>query len=394
VTAALRRARWWIVAALALAATGGGVMAMRRTPTPTAGAAPAVGATPAKASLDLPPAARDANPIATAPVARVKLAADLHVVGSVSHDQDRHALVGPLVPGRVARLRARVGDTVAVGDVLAEIESADVGHAQAAYLAARARARAAQAHADRERDLAAQKISSERDRELAEAQAVSEHAELQAATERLRAFGLGAAELRALDQGQSSGGRVALRAPIAGVVVKRAITLGQAVERATDAFELVDLSRLWILLSLYEKDLPRVRAGQEAEVRADGYPGRVFRGRVAWVNPLVDARTRTADARIELSNPGGALRPGQFVTARIVGDAASAEREVLAVPRRAVQTVEGKTIVFVRGAAGFERRAVDAGATAGEQVEIRAGVHEGDVVVTDGAFFLKSELLR
>jgi cobalt-zinc-cadmium efflux system membrane fusion protein len=290
----------------------------------------------------------------------------------------------------VARLRAGVGDLVRVGQALAEIESAEIGQAQAAYLSARARAQAAQANLSRERELAAQRISSAREREVAEAQAASDVAELRAARERLRAIGLGDAEIEALEKAGGTGGRVPLRAPIAGTVVARTLTLGQAVERATDAFKIVDLRHLWVLLDLYEKDLDRVHAGQKVELRTE--TAEKLSARVAYVNPLVDEKSRTANVRIEIDNPAGKLRPGQFVSARLVGDGAAVE--LLAVPERAVKMVDGKRIVFVKKGAGFERRVVEIGGSGAELVEIRAGLSEGEEVVTDGAFLLKSELLR
>jgi cobalt-zinc-cadmium efflux system membrane fusion protein len=347
------------------------------------------------AVVRLRPDAAARNPVTTTKVARVKMAGDLELVGSVAYDQDHFAVVGPLIDGRVSKLRAAVGDKVAAGQVLAEIESAEVGQAQAAFLSAAARAQAADANAVRERELAAQRVSSTREREAAEAVAVSEAAEVRAAVERLRAYGAGEAELAALKRGQPSGGRVPLRAPIAGTVVARAVTLGQAVERATDAFKIADLSHLWVNLDLYEKDLSRVRAGQEVEVRAEAFPGEVFRGRVAYVVPMIDEATRTAKVRLEFENRQAQLSLGQLVTARIVGDGHRGAPEVLAVPRDAVERVDGRPVVFVaREAGAFQQRAVELGASGGDLVEIRTGLTAGELVAIDGAFLLKSELLR
>jgi membrane fusion protein, heavy metal efflux system len=358
-------------------------------------ASPAAELPSKKDKLSLTATAMQNNPVDTARARKVRLAADLEVVGSVSYDQDHYAVVGPLVGGRVARLRAGVGDAVRAGQVLAEIESAEIGQAQAAYLSARARSLAAQANLARERELAAQRISSEREREVAEAQAASDSAELRAARERLRAFGLADPEIASLDKSGGTGGRVALRAPIAGTVVARMVTLGQAVERATDAFKLVNLAHLWVLLDLYEKDLDRVHAGQKVELRTESLPGEVFHARVAYVNPLVDEKSRTANVRIELENEKGKLRPGQFVTAHLIGDSKFAGGEVIAVPQKALKMVDGKRLVFVRTAdGGFERRTVEIGFSGGDLVEVRHGVAADEEVVTDGAFLLKSELLR
>jgi RND family efflux transporter MFP subunit len=181
------------------------------------------------------------------------------------------------------------------------------------------------------------------------------------------------------------------------VVLQRTVTLGQAVERATDAFKIADTAHVWVDLDLYEKDLPRVHIGEQVEIRADAYPAEIFKGRVAYVVPVVDEATRTAKVRIELPNQSGKLSFGQLVTARLVGDPANVATAVLAVPRAAIQRVDGRSVVFVKGLGkddGFERRVVELGVSTGDQVEVRRGVKVGDLVASDGAFLLKSELLR
>jgi cobalt-zinc-cadmium efflux system membrane fusion protein len=364
----------------------------------TKGAAPPASGPEA---LKVSEAALAKNPITTAPVTRIRIAPDLQVVGSVSYNQNHYALVGPLVSGRVSRLLAGLGDVVRAGQVLAELESSEIGQAQAAYLSAKARATAARANLKRESDLAEKKISSLREQEMAEAQSISEEAELRAAIERLHAYGLNETDIAALDRegrdrrGASGlGGKVPLRAPIRGTVVARHITLGQAVERATDAFKIIDLSQLWVLLDIYEKDLQRVYVGQKVELRTETYPGEVFHARVAHVSPLIDEKTRTANILIEFDNPKGKLRPGQFVAAKLLGDRRQAAVEVLAVPRRAVSSVEGKNVLFIRTPDGFQRRLVEIGLSDGEHVEVKKGIEAGELVAIDGAFLLKSELLR
>ncbi len=356
---------------------------------------PADAGTPqAAGTVTLRPESAAKNPVGTEVVQRTRLASDVEIVGSVTFHPNHHAVVGPLVPGRVARLRANPGDTVKAGQILADIESAEVGAAEAEYISAAARAEAAEVNAKRERELAQQRISSSRDREVAEAEATATRAQRRAAEERLRALGLREVDVEALRKGQLTGGRLPLRAPIEGTVVTRTVTLGQAVERATDAFEIIELSRLWVNLDLYEKDLQRVQPGQRVQLRTESFP-EVLEARVEYIHPLIDPTTRTAAVRLEVDNSAGKLRPGQFVTARILGDPRLSSSETLAVPRRAVLTMDGRPVVFVRTAGGgFERRAVELGPSGGELIGIRQGLAEGEAVVTDGAFLLKSELQR
>lgn len=333
-----------------------------------------------------------ASSVKTSAAQRHRLAADIQVVGTVSYDQNQYAVVGPLVSGRVTRLAAGVGDPVRKGQILAEIDSAEVGQARAELIAHRARLSAAETNLRREKELAEKRVSSAREFELAQAASATEKAGVHAAMERLRAIGLSEVDIRVIEQ-RDSGGRVPIRAPLAGVVLERLVTLGQAVERATDAFKIANVHELWVQLELYEKDLDRVKAGQQAEVRAEAFPGKVFRARVEYVSPIINPDTRTAKVRVEISNPEGQLRIGQLITARLAGDSSNA-REVVAVPRSAIQRVEDKPVVFVKQGTSFRARPIEPGITAGELTEVRKGVAEGDEVATDGAFLLKSELLR
>ncbi|HXJ23902.1 MAG TPA: efflux RND transporter periplasmic adaptor subunit [Polyangia bacterium] len=369
--------------------------------------------------VGLPPAAAHNNPIAIATAQPTRVVGDIQLVGTVGFHEDHYAVVGPLVAGRVSRLCAGVGDRVKRGEVIAEIESAEVGQARAELLAASARLAAAEANLRRESELADRKISSERERELAQAQSATERANVRAAAMRLRAIGLsksdvnqtgtlggflelpattplGRAQLRQRDQvsRRDVAGAVAMRAPIDGTIIERKVTLGQAVERATDAFTIADTSHVWVTLDLYEKDLFRVSVGQPVELLTESRPGETFRGRVGFIVPVIDPATRTAKVRLEFPNPNGALQSGQLVTARIRGEAGRVGSEVLAVPRSAVEQVDGKTVVFVENSGGFERRDVLTGRSGGEHVEIREGLHPGERVAAQGAFLLKSELLR
>jgi cobalt-zinc-cadmium efflux system membrane fusion protein len=386
-----------IVAAGAAALLAGGAFVLRGG---SAGAsraetarAPAPAAAEGPRALALAPAARDRNPVKVAAAELAKLAGDIQVVGTVTFHEDHFAVVGPLVAGRMSRVVAGVGDKVRRGQVIAEIEASEVGQARAELVSAKARFAAAEANLRRETDLAEKKISSSRERELAHAQWVTEQAGVRAAIMRLRAIGLSPADIEEAEK-HDLGGRVQMRAPISGTVIERKVTLGQAVERATDAFKIADTSHVWVSLDLYEKDLARVHVGQEVETRTDALPGELFRGRVAFIVPVIDEATRTAKVRLEFPNPKDALHAGQLVTARIVADPKLVASEVLAVPRSAIEQVEGKTVVFVKAGEAFERRNVLVGTSGGDRVEIRKGLNAGEMVAVDGAFLLKSELLR
>jgi membrane fusion protein, heavy metal efflux system len=287
-----------------------------------------------------------------------------------------------------------VGDQVKKGQIMGEIESVEAGQARGEYIAAKAALGAAEANFIREKELAEKQISSNREREVADAQAVSQRAKMRAALAHLRAIGFDPKEVRSLEQEGTEGALIPLRAPISGRVIKRSVTLGQSVERSTDAFTIADLSRLWVLLDIYEKDLGRVDPGQRVNLRTDAAPGEVFKARVAYVDPVIDEKTRTAHVRVEFENAEGKFRLNQLVTARIIGDTTHAGDPVLAVPSGALQRVDGTAIVFVSKADGFEKRVVEPGISGGDLIEVRSGLREGEQVAMGGAFLLKSELLR
>jgi len=335
-----------------------------------------------------------ANALKVVKVERTILAGDIQVVGSVAAAENHFAVVGPSVAGRVVRLRVGVGDQVKKGQILGDVESSEAGQARGEYIAAKAGMAAAEANAVRERDLAARQISSNREREVADAQAVAQRAKMRSALAHLRAIGFDPGEVHALEQEGSEGALIPLRAPIAGTVIRRTVTLGQSVERSTDAFTIANLDRLWVQLDIYEKDLARVHPGQRVNLRTDAAAGEVFKARVAYVDPVIDEKTRTAHVRIEFDNAQRKFRLNQLVTARIIGDNEHAGPPVLTVPNGAVQRVEGTPIVFVRKRDGFEKRTVEPGLSAGDLVEVRSGLNEGEEVAMAGAFLLKSELLR
>ena len=178
-----------------------------------------------------------------------------------------------------------------------------------------------------------------------------------------------------------------LKTLIDGLIIEKHLTRGEAVSRESEAFVVADLSTVWVDLSIYQKDLPRVRLGQSVRVHAgESVPD--ADGQISYITPSVDQLTRTATARVVLPNPDGRWRPGMFVTARAFQPIAVP----LAIPHPAVQTVEGRTVVFVESAKGVEPRPVTLGREGGEQVEVLSGLAPGERFAATKTFLLKAEL--
>lgn len=322
--------------------------------------------------------------IEVTPVERSNLAPVVSVTGTVTFDPEKQAAIGARIAGRVRQIIKLEGDTVKVGDVLAEIESAELGQAQASLIAAKAHATVATANEKRERELAEARISSNREAELASANAVSARSELQAAEQRVRALG-GTAE--------GTPGILRLTTPIAGRVIERHVSRGQSVEATFTAFRVADLSSLWVQLAVFERQLTAIHNGDAVDIYPQGDGDHKVRGNVSYVGDVIDLETRTAPVRVEVDHPEIPLRPGQSVLAKI--HTAKPIASALVVPRGAVTSVDGKPTVFVaHDALSVEPRAIQLGGQDGDRVEVMNGLTEQEKIVTAGVFALKSEMFR
>lgn len=312
-------------------------------------------------------------------------AGGLAVTGTITYDANLVSHIGSRTPGRVVELRADLGDAVKSGQVLAVLESPEVGQVRSEEREAEELLAIAQENFDREQRLETQGISSRKELLDAEADLRRTEAALRSARERLRVLGAG----------HGNGGEFGLTAPFAGVVVERQVTRGEMADPEDQLFVIADLSRVWVLLNVFERDLATVRAGQPVQVTTSAWPGRAFAGRIVYLGAVLDTATRTIQARIEVPNRDGALRPGMFATARI---SASGEGPTMPViPRDAVQELEGETVVFVPNdhPGEFRAQAVVVGAPVGaDMVSIVSGLAIGDMIVVSSAFMLRSELAK
>ncbi|HEX9868849.1 MAG TPA: efflux RND transporter periplasmic adaptor subunit, partial [Candidatus Tectomicrobia bacterium] len=187
---------------------------------------------------------------------------------------------------------------------------------------------------------------------------------------------------------------VVVPAPINGIITGRSANLGQVVGMGEELFVVTDLSDVWAVGDLYEQDFQTVHVGSEASLTTPAYPDLTLRGRVTYIDPRVDSQTRTAKVRVEVSNPDGQLRLGMYMT-MVFSTANNAP--VVVVPRAAVQTIGGRQVVFVAvldEEGKFVQRMVTLGRLAGESYTVLQGLEPGEVVVTEGSFFLRAESLR
>jgi cobalt-zinc-cadmium efflux system membrane fusion protein len=306
------------------------------------------------------------------------------VLGELRVDERRYAEVGSPITARVVRLVASAGDAVRAGQVLVELESGDLAKARADFAMAVSRVELARRVLTRKRDLAAERITPEREVQEAESQLAVAEAEMRSAQASLQALGAGA------DDAAAEPSRFTLRTPIAGTVIERSVAVGRMVDPAKPLFEIADLSRLWLVVHAFERDAVRVKIGAAARITLPALPGRPFNGTVTLVGRRVDAESRTVPVRLELPNPDQTLRPGMSATAAI--ELSEAGGQIITVPVAALQRVQDQWVVFIPQAGGrFDIRTVGRGRDLGGEVEILTGLRPDDTVVVEGSFLLKAE---
>jgi cobalt-zinc-cadmium efflux system membrane fusion protein len=327
--------------------------------------------------------------------------------GKILVPEDRMANIGPVHEGRLMRLYAGQGSIVRKGQKLADLESADIDQAEADYLKALADSenarrtsladvKFAQATYDRTKMLYEKSITAgknveaaDHDLEMAKASAASvvaqTRAALTSARRHLLILGLKDSEIDALANKSSLAAVFSLTSPISGIVIERNGTIGATVGSDANVFKIIDASRVWIDANVFEKDLERVRRGQEVKVSVPAFPGATFSGRVILVSSVVDPETRSVKVRTEVANPDGRLKPDMFANVQIITDL---HRTAISIPQSAVLDDGGKSVVFVSEGSGYVKRGVNLGIQGNGRVEIIEGLQAGDKVVVKGNYLL------
>src|SRR5574337_280222 len=351
---------------------------------------------------------------ATARPQRIAPVRLIEATASIAPDPARVSHIAPIAKGRIERVHVQVGDSVHQGAPLFEYDNIELGEAVGDYMAELADLQRDLAQLDYsrksldraqlllEKEAIAKKEFQVRQAEhrVAEAAVENRHARIARVKEKLHRFGMTDEQIDALSTNHEKSHRreasyTVVRAPIAGVIIKREGTPGEVVGPEKELVSIADLSSVWTLVDIYEKDLAQVRRGAPVEITVEAYPGETFRGTAGYVSDLLDPQTRTAKARVEIPNPQRKLKPGMFATVRLRVQPGTGAVRVLAIPSSAIQRVDDQPIVFVKkDTITFERRRVKLGTATGNLVEITEGLTENEEVVTTGSFSLKSELLK
>ncbi len=314
-------------------------------------------------------------------VGAARIDSGLQLPGEIRFNEDRTAHVVPQVAGVVESVSATLGQKVRKGQVLAVISSSAVSEQRSELLNAEQRLRLARSTWQREKQLWEQKISAEQDYQQAQLSLQEAEVAVRNARQKLRAIGVTGRDSGALNRHE-------IRAPFDGTVVEKHLGLGEAVREDANAFIIADLSSVWAEIIVSPKDLQKVRVGSSAVVRATAFEASTS-GRISYVGALIGEQTRTAKAHVVLPNPQESWRPGLFVTVDVMTEASEA---ALAVDAEALQTVDNKSVVFVRVDDGFKAQEVRTGRSDGKSVEILSGLQAGQQYAASGSFAIKAEL--
>jgi len=295
--------------------------------------------------------------VRTARVERGKLWRQINTVGYVAFDERKLSHVHLRTDGWIEKLNVKSdGERVRKGDVLFELYSRELVSAQEEYIQA---LRGSNDYLKR------------------------------ASRERLEALGISGAQVRQIARDRRASQRVRILASQDGVVDGLNVREGMYVKPATEVLTLADLSSVWLLVDVFERQSDWVAVGLPAEVRLGYLPGRVWAGEVEFVYPTIDPKTRTLQARLRFDNPDEALKPDMYANVRIY---AGPKEDVLSIPREAlIKTGKAQRVIVALPEGRFRAQEVIAGLESGDFVEIISGLNVGDKVVTSGQFLIDSE---
>jgi cobalt-zinc-cadmium efflux system membrane fusion protein len=327
------------------------------------------------------------NGVVVAPAKKQRLAGSISATGKVEANADRIAHVSPRISGKIVAVRASLGDSVSVGQVLATLDSVELGEALNRYNQSKTKLALTQSNMERVNALVEKKIAARKDILQAETDFKTAQNELHTDEERLSMYGISGSDLAVEGRKKHF---LPVRAPIAGIITEKHAIVGELSDPSKSLYTVADLSTVWLVVDINEKDLSKVRKGQAATLSVGAYPDLRLKGRITYIADVVDESTRTVKARIEVANPGRKLKPEMFATAELALQTDAPP--VLAVPEDALQELEGNKVLFVtENGTKFDVRRVETGHAATGLVEIVSGLNEGERYAIKGSFMLKAE---
>jgi len=358
-----------------------------------------VGVVKVDPSLMQPAAGAGSGLIKMLPVARSKMTTAVNITGEVRMNESSAVHLSPRIPGVVRVVNVDIGAEVKKGDVLFTLDSVELGQALSDWEKNLAMTELSNKNYQREKSLYEKKVGPESD--MIEAQMKHEEYQiaLKASAQKLHVLGLTEDEVAKIDPNNhaSLSGSLAVRAPINGTIIEKHAVVGELVEPGKEMMILADLDSMWVWGGVYERDLGlvlqrKLADGITVELSVPAYPETQFRGQMNYIGATMDEATRTVKVRTVIDNKDRRLRPGMFCEGRIL---ITTDEEVLAIPKVALLSDEGVDFVFTQMKDDYYLRTnVKRGRDFAEGIEILKGLTPGQTIVTDGAFILKSDVLK
>jgi cobalt-zinc-cadmium efflux system membrane fusion protein len=319
-------------------------------------------------------------------------------------NQNRTAHISSYVQGKVVSYTIDLGDRARSGQALITINSPAFARAQADFLRARANYLLSKKEFERAKMLWAEKAIEEKEYLRREAEHEKLATEYGALGSALHSYGITHEQIDELIKKCKEMGdneyaceiadpNLPILSPVSGTVIFRDVVKGEHVEPDKILYTVSDLSTLWAILDVYEKDLPHIRMDSHVIITTSIYPGSEFPGKITYISDLIDEKLRTVKIRAEVDNKQGFLKPNMYVQGKI--ENRLERKDLLVVPEEAIQNLEGEKVVFVREKGDvFAVRHVTLGYKVGNNRIITQGLSEGDRIVVHGAFYLKAEISK
>ncbi len=317
------------------------------------------------------------------------LRSQLQALGKVFAHPWRKAIVSYAFPARISEIHVRIGDWVKTGQELITLQSEEVGIAKSDFYKARADYELVKVNCERAKRLYDRGVGSQKDYLFCEAEFKVAEASLNAAEKKLHVLGFSEAQVQDIAETHQINPIITLFAPINGKILEYKVVLGAMVDQSTEILTILNPEVLVVDAEIYEKDIAKIRIGQNVEISVPAYPREKFEGKVSYISDVLTEETRTITVRAEIENKEYKLKPGMFADVTIY---LNHQSEALVLPREAILDEKGESLVFLEISNKYIPVIVELGTREGNFIEIVRGIREGDRVVTKGNYQLKSKL--
>ncbi len=340
-------------------------------------------------SITISPQEESVIEIETVTVALKSLRKIHSAMGKVLAPRTKMAIVSYAFPARISQIHVHVGEWVKKDQLLLTLQSEEVGHAKSEYFKAMVDLELAQTNLEREKRLFDRGVGPEKNYIARQAEVRVAEASLEAAEKKLHVLGFSEEDVKRIAGTHEQNPIIPLLAPISGKIVEHQSVLGSMIDQSSELMTIMDPTMLWIDAEIYERDIAKIRTGQNVEASVPAYPDESFTGKISYIGDQLNDESRTITVRAEVKNRNYKLKPGMFADIKIHLNHAS---KALVLPGEAILDDSNEQIVFVKTDGSYTPQIVEVGMKENGFCEIISGLRKGDEVVVKGNYQLKSKL--